>query len=71
MEWQPIETAPKEKDILMWWTPRTPNKYAEACVIGRIMDREPSGWWNGQRGQMESMDRVTHWMPLPQPPVQP
>lgn len=49
--WQPIETAPVGKWVLMWWRPRSDpkyprpadyasarsnNKYAECCVIGHV-----------------------------------
>jgi hypothetical protein len=51
--WQPIETAPISRFVLMWWRPlsdprypvppeaastRSNNRYAETCVIGSIVD---------------------------------
>jgi hypothetical protein len=50
-EWQPIDTAPTNKWLLLWWVPKTDpkyrypasyassrsnNKYAECCVIGQV-----------------------------------
>lgn len=67
-EWQPIETAPLDKTVLLYWTPVKPNQYAEACVIGQVSSYEPGTWWNGQRMTYEDLDRITHWMPLPPGP---
>lgn len=51
MQWQPIETAPVSKWVLLWWRPRddpkyphpadyasdrSNNKYAECSVIGQV-----------------------------------
>lgn len=56
MEWQPIETAPKDgRDILVmdgdWLT---------------------IGWWSGEEWCRQdlhlSLSNPTHWMPLPEPP---
>jgi hypothetical protein len=68
VSWQPIETVPKGKDVLLWWIPKDPNPYAEACVIGMVSAHEPGMWWNGQRGAYQSVSHVTHWMPLPESP---
>lgn len=57
-EWQPIETAPKGAPVLVW----IESGHYRRCCIAR---NTPSGWhtdltWNAYR--------VTHWMPLPEPP---
>lgn len=67
-EWQPIETAPLEKTVLLWWRPIDDNPWAEACVIGQVSAHEPGKWWNGQRGEYQDLWHVTHWMPLPPGP---
>lgn len=68
-EWQPIETAPLGKSVLLWWRPIDPNPYAEDVVIGTVSSHEPGMWWNGQRGEYQKLWHVTHWMPLPERPI--
>lgn len=67
--WQPIDTAPIGKTILLWWTPIDDNKYAEAAVIGQVSEHEKGMWWNGQRAEYETLARITHWLPLPEVPT--
>lgn len=62
MEWQPIESAPKDgTDMLVCWC--RGGTMAVAC------------WWSD--GWYEANDDIryvsepTHWMPLPNPPVSP
>ena len=72
MQWQPIETAPKDGTEVLLYQPRGAFKPWK----GRIRDwavnigywhqpgnPEHPGYWMGNR-QM----RPTHWMPLPEPP---
>lgn len=68
-EWQDISTAPLDRNILLWWRPITPNRYAEAVVIGSLSSHEEGKWWNPQRGEYQDSWHVTHWMPLPDPPA--
>ena len=73
-EWQPIETAPRDVDILVW--------------SERYYDRPVTAQWDDRYGWSPSWDdslvieymsdfgteykalpvRPTHWMPLPEPP---
>lgn len=68
-EWQPIETAPEKKDILV----AAPDK--DSGWVAWV------DWYNGGGHQNESswstFPRLvwlpmlpTHWMPLPPPPVE-
>lgn len=60
MEWQPIETAPKDgTPVLLYATPRMEVGYWNVAVtdVG-ITGWYPSMYWR----------RPTHWMPLPEPP---
>lgn len=62
-DWQPIETAPKDGELLAW---------VRTAAGGRVATIE---WCGGQ--WVESYDLAgwmpkygpTHWMPLPEPPV--
>lgn len=62
MEWQPIETAPKDKRFvaLLYCTP-TYRRYGVGWY-------QPMTGWQGwyHSGWKES---PTHWMPLPEPPT--
>ena len=70
MEWQPIETAPKDTDVLLYCPRR-------GAVRGRWDDnqyaRVPRPYWSNDRerifGSRETrIDQPTHWMRLPAPP---
>ena len=70
MEWQPIDTAPKDMDILLYCQRR-------GIVRGHWntdeYGRNPAPYWTHDRertwGVRETRDdQPTHWMPLPQPP---
>lgn len=81
-EWKPIETAPLGRTVLLWWVPRTDpsylhapedastlsnNRHAECCVVGQVSAHEKGKRWNA-RGEYEDIERVTHWMNLPNRP---
>lgn len=70
MQWQPIETAPKDADILLS-CPRI------GVVRGRWQDdqyaKRPRPYWTNDRERLLGIasvrgDQPTHWMPLPEPP---
>jgi hypothetical protein len=65
MDWQPIETAPKMRAILL---------YASGYVVGHFNTTNMK-WWvetdgTGTAGErnLNSFNGPTHWMPLPEPP---
>lgn len=58
MDWQPIETAPKDEDILL----AHPDG---SMMIGR-RNRAGTAWDDGDFRDHENWP--THWMPLPAPP---
>jgi hypothetical protein len=73
--WQPIETAPRDKRILLWWTPITPNKPAETVIVGEVSSYEPGCYYHGQDHSVMGskigygpLKLITHWMPLPEAP---
>jgi hypothetical protein len=60
MDWQPIETAPKDGRRFL-----AVDKDGEMGVV----------WWNRKAGMLQDVQciidddgAVTHWMPLPKPP---
>jgi hypothetical protein len=57
-EWQPIETAPADVDVLMgYWQEWPERKWV--YVLDYAQDTK--GHW--------LKNHVTHWMPLPEPPL--
>ena len=61
MEWQPIETAPKDKEILL---------YSDSDGYGISgWNEEHQRWYvyNHYEEQLYLFP-ATHWMPLPDPP---
>jgi hypothetical protein len=83
-EWQPIETAPKDKSILawdgelvllVWWDAKFDHddEAMRACDYEKTIYR---GAWTDGRVEDWGMEtnrhyNPTHWMPLPQPPKLP
>lgn len=82
MEWQPIETAPKDGSLFLCWVSAV--RYGETDE-GQPYQQDASqvdfcSWRNGPRdlpdhgyfdpccGQIGDSQDVTHWMPLPPPP---
>lgn len=61
MEWQPIETAPTDKEILGFQA--TPGDHENRMSICWAYVMHPNVVWLGHGGLMP-----THWMPLPAPP---
>lgn len=73
-EWQPIETAPKETEILVG---RYVDKEWRICQSGHYyepgnyLENEPPGWFwscDWDNGSVTDDEGPTHWMPLPEPP---
>lgn len=68
MEWQPIETAPKDTFVRL--------RFADGRETWGDFDtslRYPVGMWtleNVSVGLGDNDAKPTHWMPLPDPPEQ-
>ncbi len=70
MDWQPIETAPRDGTEILLWAP----DYSHRAGIGAWCD--VIGAWSADIGSMEDgvavfegdCDGPSHWMPLPAPP---
>lgn len=62
MEWQPIETAPRDRTIIIvaheFWN-----------NVGLVQYVYPEGFCHYADGtKVDHQQRLTHWMPLPEPP---
>lgn len=85
MDWQPIETAPRDGSRIQIYVPSTSNidvigepeeitdhdRWTAACT-GVFAGHFLNGRWNV--GNTEAYDssftvEPTHWMPLPTPPI--
>ena len=65
-EWMDIETAPKDKNVLV----------LDAGFVSECYFNSESGkWWlaNTAEHDFDHEDQIypTHWMPIPEPPVMP
>lgn len=66
MEWQPIETAPKDGRQLFLYLSDGQTVIAEFSVR-----RDGSSYWevcHTENGAICLRTEATHWMPLPEPP---
>jgi hypothetical protein len=62
MEWQPIETAPKDGTVILAYR----YQLGSLSWIVIMFDRIKGIWFNYYTGQQEL---PTHWMPLPEAPT--
>lgn len=64
MQWQPIETAPKDGDEILAWNP-----YGAVVASWQKWPNTAGGYWSTGCGcENDRAVKVTHWMPLPEPP---
>lgn len=77
MEWMPIETAPRDKPILVWCikfageisgVSETPGMTITQGGPGRS-DYPGEGWWDDGGDYYGCWCWPTHWRPLPEPPA--
>lgn len=59
MDWQPIETAPKDGTNIIVYCPLPGSEYIVTARFIRV-------WVDSYEG--EDIFNPTHWMPLPEPP---
>lgn len=78
-EWNPIETAPRGKEVLVWRADSgafiaklvTPEEVISVEEMEREKLEFPDDfleWFSDAYGWQESAERPTHWMPLPEQP---
>ena len=61
MQWRKIETAPKDRDILVC--------QKQNGIIRTARGVDEYGNWKTGYSPMSILVGVTHWMPLPDPPT--
>ena len=68
VQWQPIETAPKDEKVILLGLPVCENLWAEDRRVyeGRWNDHENT--WTSVNGFI-LFSVATRWMPLPEPPA--
>lgn len=69
MDWQPIDTAPEGKRVLLWFP------WKDRLAVGEFKlnnYQHPAPDWTSDDGEALTLmfDPPTHWMPLPQPPTE-
>lgn len=75
MEWKPIETAPKDKNLLLGWRSaegvgHVGEGYWAKGFEGSVDEPPfPAGWSIPSQNYFNCL-LPTHWMPLPPPPDQ-
>lgn len=70
MEWQPIETAPKSGDLLVYCRD---TKEQFVAFWSKSIETDDVAWtyarFRDEEGMVNSVIcRPSHWMPLPEPP---
>lgn len=76
MRWQPIETAPKDGQVVALfcpaWTATWSDRSTEYPATYCCAKWKGTQWGLDQPGDLAQSDEVfpepTHWMPLPKPP---
>jgi hypothetical protein len=65
--WQPIETAPRDCERLLLWSPKAGPYGRGAVVFGRTYGLSSGSLEVRGEGMLGDWE-FTHWMPLPAPP---
>ena len=72
MEWQPIETAPRDGKVFIayypkqGWVLKSWGPYVWPCWFHKHVFGQGGSWVTGIKDDM--FKQPTHWMPLPEPP---
>ena len=68
--WQTIETAPRDGQYLLLWTPKGIEGHPSLGYWGRENRHNPIGWVTLSHDgyPINRIDQPEYWMPLPLPP---
>lgn len=81
MDWQPIETAPKDGTEIIGFRPDQGVFVFRWAWMEEFVPKDQNGdptedyddafacWWHDRWDWLEGELRPTHWMPLPAPPA--
>lgn len=73
MEWQSIDTAPKDKNILLFGAQREPFncgiRYVDPLIFSGYWDTIDGAWCAHGTTYHGPFFHATHWMPLPEEPT--
>jgi hypothetical protein len=64
--WQPIDTAPKDRVVLLY-VPDMGNWPDDPAIVTAIWG-DGQGWVDNGMAHCATYGHPTHWMPLPEPP---
>jgi hypothetical protein len=68
MQWQPIETAPKDNSCVLVYVPMKTTKF----IATAFWDTVACEWrvaWTGLQNGPSRIENPTHWAPLPDAPL--
>jgi hypothetical protein len=68
MEWQPIETVPKDGQTVLAYVPARKGFVSRQDVIPVHWSSWGGGVWENSTSGGKVNDNPSHWMPLPEPP---
>jgi hypothetical protein len=73
VNWQPIASAPKDREILLMYMHINTQIVHNGFWINDEIDPEDVGWWSydhgeGSRIKLDDWMTPTHWMPRPDNP---
>jgi len=79
MEWQPIETAPRDGTLVLLYGPCEWDKYVtkdspKIIIVGfydeyDYSEDSPFAWLSYTSNPYQDRILATHWLPLPNPPA--
>lgn len=71
--WQPIETVPRDGTEILLKIPlqweESKGRIGSGDYVSAYWYDKSSVRWMNRLGHWISLDRPTHWMPLPEPPT--
>lgn len=63
MEWISVkDNLPEDKKYVLLYG----SKYCDEVCLGRLIDGK---WFEIEFGEIRTQENITHWMPLPTPPL--
>lgn len=79
MNWQPIETAPKDGTFVLVWRGSNDSRRWPPVVVAQYQEEKTFTWEGGNKKNVHlkewraastgmSVGQPTHWMPLPPDP---